>query len=125
MLKMFSRRMQDERGIALVTALLVSMVVVTLGATSVTIAIHNTEQSASDRRRVQGIAAAEAGINYYYSHIQSEPYANLTCSFTKNLSTTPVATFTATATYYNAAGSPLPCVNNKVSTATDPAGAYI
>lgn len=118
MLEKMIDRMRDERGVALITAMLMSMVVVTLGATSVTLALHNSEQSGFDRRRVQGIAAAEAGLNYYYSHLQSEPASNLLCTITKDLSTTPASRFTATATYYSAAGlsanpqQPLPCVGN-------------
>jgi Tfp pilus assembly protein PilX len=124
MLRLLKNRMKDERGIAIVTAMLVSMVVVVLGVTSVSISIHNAEQSANDRRRVQSVAVAEAGINYFYSHIQSEPTANLSCVITKTLAgTTPPATFTATTTYYNSAGTALPCVaNHPVGT---PAAAYV
>ncbi|MGH2710129.1 MAG: hypothetical protein ACRDH9_02865 [Actinomycetota bacterium] len=122
-MKLLKVRLEDERGFALITALLVSMVVVILGATSVTIAIHNTEASSHDRERVQGVAAAEAGINYFYSHIQSEPTANLECVITKTLPTTPPTTFTATATYYGIGGIALPCVtNHPVGT---PVSAYV
>jgi hypothetical protein len=89
-------RLRDERGMAIVTAMLLSMVVVTLGATSVTLAVHNSEQSARDRRRVQGVAAAEAGINWYYSHLQSGTASSFQCTRTDTLPGTPTTTFTAT-----------------------------
>ena len=89
-------RLDDERGMAIVTAMLLSMVVVTLGATSVTLAVHNSEQSAMDRRRVQGVSAAEAGINWYYSHLQSGTASTFACTRTDTLPGTPTTTFTAT-----------------------------
>ena len=98
-------RLKEESGVAIITAMLLSMVVVTLGVTSVTMAVHNSEQSAMDRRRVQGVAAAEAGINWYYSHLQSSTSSTLLCSQSMTLPGTPSTSFTATATYYDAAGN--------------------
>jgi Tfp pilus assembly protein PilX len=102
-------RLRDERGIAVITALLVSMVVVMLGITSVTLAVHNSEQSNYDRRRVQAIAAAEAGVNWYFSHFQSVPFATFACSKTQDLPTTPPTRFTAQITLYNSAGTVVAC----------------
>jgi Tfp pilus assembly protein PilX len=122
-------RLSDERGIAIITALLVSMIIVTLGITSVSIAIHNSEQSSFDRRRVQGIAAAEAGVNYYFSHLQSESSAaNFRCGITQTLTGTPATRFVASATYYDAAGAPISCPAGgtlQVSGSTAPSTALI
>ena len=133
MLRRLMTRFQDESGIALVTAMMVSMIVVTLGATSVTLALHNSEQSSFDRRRVQSIAASEAGINYYYSHLQSESGSNLLCSITKNMNTSPVTKFTATAKYFDAAGlaaepqQPLSCIGNppRLQSGANPVSVHI
>jgi hypothetical protein len=116
-------RCADDRGIALITAMLVSMVVVFLGITSVTIAMHNSEASSLDRRRVQGVAAAEAGLNYYYSHLQSVPAASFQCSATQTLTASPTTQFSATVTFYDASDPPvqLPCP----PTTTNPAAALI
>ena len=102
-------RLRDESGMAIVTAMLLSMAVVTLGITSVGIAIHNSEQSAMDRRRVQGVHAAEAGINWYYSHLQSGAVSSFQCSRSETLPGTPTTTFNATATFYDSAGAVLTC----------------
>jgi Tfp pilus assembly protein PilX len=121
MLSRLRTRWADERGVAIITAMLVSMVVLTLGVTSVTLAIHNTEESAYDRRRVQSVAAAEAGLNYYFSHLQSVNAAGMQCSFTKPLTGTPVSSFTATVTFYDANGSAIACP----PTSTTPTSARI
>ncbi|MDQ4004831.1 MAG: pilus assembly PilX N-terminal domain-containing protein, partial [Actinomycetota bacterium] len=102
-------RLQDERGVAIITALLISMIVVTLGATSVALAVHNSEASSFDRRRVQSIAAAEAGVNFYFSHLQSGAPEDFDCAISETLASTPAARFDATVTFYNAAEVPLPC----------------
>jgi cytoskeletal protein CcmA (bactofilin family) len=102
-------RLQSEQGFALITAMLLSMVVVTLGATSVSLAIHNSEQSANDRRRVQSIAAAEAGVNFFFSHLQSSGTEDFECSFSRTLTSTPPAGFDATVTFYTSTGSQIPC----------------
>ena len=102
-------RLQDERGVAIITAMLLSMVVVTLGATSVSLAVHSSESSAYDRRKIQSIHAAEAGVNYFFSHLQSGGSADFKCQASLSLTTTPPARFDATAAYYDASGNPLPC----------------
>jgi hypothetical protein len=102
-------RLQDERGVAMIVALVVSLVVVMLGIVSVTLAVHNSEQSSYDRRRVQAIAAAEAGVNWYFSHLQSVPAAEYACSSERDLPTTPTTHFAARVTFYNAAGTAFPC----------------
>jgi hypothetical protein len=122
MIRTFVNRWRDERGIALITALLVSMVVVTLGIASVTLAIHNSESSAFDRRRVQGVAAAEAGLNWYYSHLQSVTADQFECSATQTLTTSPTAQFSATVTFFDEAGTEMPC---PLAEDDEPAGASI
>jgi len=109
MLRRVMSRLSEERGVALITAMLVSMVVVTLGVTSVTLAIHNTEQSARSRERVESIAVAEAGINYYFSHLQSGAADTFQCSISQSLAGTPDAQFQATATFYDEDGEELAC----------------
>jgi hypothetical protein len=108
MLRTFLNRLHDERGVAIVTAMLLSMVVVTLGVTSVGMAVHNSEQSAMDRRRVQGVSAAEAGINWYYSHLQSGSASSFVCSKQMTLTGTPSTSFTA-GLYNPTTGAPLIC----------------
>jgi Tfp pilus assembly protein PilX len=103
------RRLRDaEEGVAMIIAILISFVVMVLGIVSVQIAIHNSGSSGYDRRRVQAIAAAEGGIDYYFSHLSSTPVGSIQCTLTGTLTNTPAGTFSANATFYNAAGSALP-----------------
>jgi cytoskeletal protein CcmA (bactofilin family)/Tfp pilus assembly protein PilX len=121
MIRKLGRGHTDERGIAVITALLVSVVAVILGITSVAVAIHNSEASSFDRRRVQGVAASEAGLNWYYSHLQSVPAAQFQCSASQTLTSTPATQFSATVTFYSATGAALACP----PTASTPAAALI
>lgn len=109
MLSRLRARWADERGVAIITAMLVSMVVLTLGVTSVTLALHNTEESAYDRRRVQSVAAAEAGINYYFSHLQSVPAGQFECQIDGTLSGTPSTAYSASVEFFDAAGNEMEC----------------
>lgn len=117
---------RDERGIAMITAILVTMVVLALGIVALQLATHSVYSSAYDRKRVQAIAAAEAGINAVYSRIQNSTPAQLadttsatsslcgTNPFTGNMAMDPTAQYAVTITYYGTyppSGSPLACAN--------------
>lgn len=62
-------RFREERGVALVMALLVTFVVLLLSTTVFAIAVRNSQQSGYDRKRLQSVSAAEAGLNAAYQHI--------------------------------------------------------
>ena len=66
-------RLRDERGVALVVALLVTFVVTLLGVAVISLAVHNSEQSGFDRKRLQSVSAAEAGLNAAYQHLTAPP----------------------------------------------------
>ena len=66
-------RLREERGVALVVALLVTFVVLLLSTTVFAMAIRNSEQSGYDRKRLQSVSAAEAGLNAAYQHITAPP----------------------------------------------------
>ena len=104
---MFERLRDDERGMAMVIALIVSFVLLTLGTVVVAQSIHDVESSGLDRRRLQSVNAAEAGNNYYYAYLQSTTVTTLNCQpVTQTIATAPAtASFTATPTFYDATGS--------------------
>jgi hypothetical protein len=54
---------RDERGIGIVTALMVTLIVFATGAMWAQQAVHQTEGSGVERSREQALAAAEAGLN--------------------------------------------------------------
>jgi hypothetical protein len=100
-----------EDGFALVTAIGASFVVLMLSVVAVGISVHNSDQSANERRRLQAIDAAESGIYYYLSYLQSTGGVQPVCSITQNITGAGSAseTFTATPTFYNGSGGTLAC----------------
>jgi Tfp pilus assembly protein PilX len=109
---MIARTRSDERGIAMVMAVLVTFVVLLLSTVVISQAIHNTGQAGYDRKRLAAINAAEAGIDWFFDNIEhavTSPTSSLlqTAPKTMSLSDAPgTASFTATPTYYsNAAGT--------------------
>jgi Tfp pilus assembly protein PilX len=101
-------RARDERGMAMVIALLVSFVLLILGSTIVAQSIHNAESSGLDRRRLQSVNAAEAGNNYFYAYLQSTLVTSLSCDpVPQTIASAPAtASFTATPTFYDGADPP-------------------
>ena len=108
---MFVRIAKEERGIALVTAVLVSMVVLILGTAVIQLSIHNTERSGEDRRRVQAIGAAEAGIDYYFSYLTETGGQAIPCRITRNMLGS-AGSFTVTAFFEDKNGVPISCPLN-------------
>jgi hypothetical protein len=117
------RRCADEQGIAMVTAILVSAVVLTLSITAASLSIHSTDASGYDRQRVQVVNSAEAGINAAFSTLQTTPTSQLPCSVQGSLATAPNQQYSVTITYYNSAGAQMTCSNPGLPAA--PASALI
>lgn len=63
------RTRRDERGMAVVTALLLTLVVFATGAMWAQQAVHQTEGSGTERSREQALAAAEAALNAAMSRL--------------------------------------------------------
>src|SRR2546425_3192855 len=94
-------RCRDERGIAMVTALLVSMVLLFLSIAVIALSLHNSTQSAFDRKRVQAIGAAEAGIDVYLSALTTMPDSTACQPIDQDLQTSPPAHYHVTITLYS------------------------
>jgi Tfp pilus assembly protein PilX len=99
---MFQRIHRDERGFAMVFAVLVVFVVVMLSITVLSLSIHNSEQSAYDRKRVTSVVAAEAGVDDAWNRIQTTAPELLPCTTqTGSVEAEPgPATFSAAYTWY-------------------------
>ncbi|MEX2458027.1 MAG: hypothetical protein WD770_03470 [Actinomycetota bacterium] len=98
---MLCRLHRNESGVAMVTAMLVSMVVLSLSLISVQLAVHNSEQSSRDRKRLQAVHAAEAGLDAYLALLPRTALGNIQC--TPGPATLPVdsgAQYQVTAVYY-------------------------
>ena len=73
-------RVREEKGIAMVMALMVAFVVLLLSTVVVAQAIHNSTRSAYHRKRLQSVSAAEAGLDYYFNYLSKTPAASLSFS---------------------------------------------
>src|SRR3954464_15684636 len=104
---------RDEQGIAMVTAILVTAVVLILSVTAAAVSIHNTDQSGMDKRRTEVIAAADAGLDSSISLLVSKPMDQLPCTLQGTLQGTPQQQYNVTLAYYTQIGtyatSPIPC----------------
>jgi Tfp pilus assembly protein PilX len=107
---MFRRIQHEERGIALITALMIVFVLAALGLTVVQLSLHNSDASNLDRKRVQSVNAAEAGVDYTWNALEQTAPQTLpwngttkTGSYAGTLGTGPgTATFTSTVQYLDA-----------------------
>ena len=96
-------RFRDEQGVALVVALLVTFVVMLLGVAVISLAVHNSEQSGFDRKRLQSVSAAEAGLNAAYQHLTAPPggLAGLQKGLTDSVGSGPGgSTYAVTISYF-------------------------
>ncbi|MDP9326877.1 MAG: hypothetical protein M3P10_01580 [Actinomycetota bacterium] len=116
---MLKRIRDEERGLAMVVALMVVFVVLLLSTVVAAQSIHNSGASAYDRRRLQSVGAAEAGLNYFYNYLEQTAVSTLSgrcgvvtaglCASNPLPDTQPVtvaispgtATFTVTPTFYS------------------------
>jgi Tfp pilus assembly protein PilX len=105
------RRIDDDQsGIAMIVAILVTFVVFLLSIFVVQLSTHNSRQSAYDRKRVQSVDAAEAGLHYMWSTIEGQPPQSLPCDTTATgtLGTSPgTATYSVDVAYYKSDGTSL------------------
>ncbi|HEV8565242.1 MAG TPA: hypothetical protein VGR41_10020 [Actinomycetota bacterium] len=102
---------REEGGWSMVVSLLVTMVVLILSTIVVGQSIHALNASGYDRKRITSVAAAEAGLNYWFSYLQTTPAASLDCSAkTQTIASEPAqSSFSAEAIFYNASSSVVTC----------------
>lgn len=117
-----SRTQTDDHGMALISAVLVTMVVMGLGMTAMGLSMHSLNTSAVDRKRTKTISSAEAGIDLTLQQLAVTP---LPCSLSNTLGTGPGASsFTANISYFGPTGVALPC-NESFGPVGSPAHARI
>ncbi|MFL5799120.1 MAG: hypothetical protein ACJ77A_14470 [Actinomycetota bacterium] len=100
---MLARIRDDERGVAMIVAFMVLFVVLLLATEVYGNAIHNSRQSANDRKRLQSVSSAEAGLDYFYNCLEHTQASDLaSCAATGSVAAAPgTATFTITPTWYS------------------------
>ena len=122
------RRTQDEEGVALVTALLVTMVLASISVTVVGLSVHNSTASGYDRNRLLAVDSAEAGLDAVLSTMAHTGTTSLPCgpgAVTEVLPTTPPAQYRVKVTYYATfppSGTAMDC---PLTDAARPAGAVV
>jgi len=132
---MVTRIRDDERGVAMVVAVMVVFVVMLLATVVFSQAVHNSTASGYDRKRLQSVDAAEAGLNYFFNYLEQTPPASLAarcgtvtagiCASNPLALPQPIsvdvkpgtAAFTITPTWYDAAGN---LFNGAISNASYP-----
>ena len=65
----------DEQGVAMVVAVMVVFVVLLLATVVFSQAVHDTTASGNDRKRLQSVDAAEAGLDYFFNYLEQTPPA--------------------------------------------------
>ena len=103
---------RDEHGMAMITAILISVVVLGLAVVATGVAVHNGSQSGRDRTRLQTIDAAEAGLSQTALKIEGSAPTSLPCTLSDDLDANPPVRYQVTITYYATyppSGSPMSC----------------
>jgi len=115
---MTMRLHRDERGIALVMSMMVAFVVLLLTLVVVQQAVHNLDASGADRRRLNAVNAAEAGVDWFYHHLESTAVADLQLTaYSEQLGSGPAPVeFTVTPTYFTNAEGTEPLVGTPSNT---------
>jgi hypothetical protein len=112
------RKLNDERGLAMVTGIMVSLVILIFSIAVVDLASHNMRSSDRDRKRVDAVATAEAGLDATMSAIQtavidiSGGNYTLPCTVNASMPQAPSSQYTVTVNYYATyppTGSPMAC----------------
>ena len=82
---------------------MVTLVVFLLGAVVMAQAMHNSAATGYDRKRVQSVDAAEAGLDYFYAALEHTPASGLTTlPTTGSVAAAPgSATYLVTPTWYS------------------------
>jgi hypothetical protein len=101
-MRRFLNPAQRENGMAMITVMLTSMVVVGLSLTAVQLSQHGLSSTATDRKRIQAADAAEAGLDVTLAALQANPYPTLPCTVAGTLSDVPTtASYSVAISYYD------------------------
>ena len=97
---------------AMITAIMVCLVVLFLGMTSISLSDHSFSAQRIDRKRVATFHGAEAGIDHALQILQSTADASLPCAspLTASLGTGAGSSdYSVTFTYFDDSGNPMSC----------------
>jgi Tfp pilus assembly protein PilX len=110
---MLARIRHEERGLAMVMALMVTFVVLLMSLVVLAQATHNIQASGYDRKRLTSVGAAEAGIDYMYNYFQKTAASALSAdpvASVVTLGTSPnTVTYDTSVTYYGNSSGTIAC----------------
>jgi hypothetical protein len=122
------KRLRDDSGVAMVTAILAVMVAAFLAGTGFSLAQHTLQQSGNDRRSVQAVHAAEAGIDGFLRYLSTAPISSTACTLGPvALTSSPASSLMVTATFFPTATStsPMTCNGSPPALSAVPAATVI
>jgi hypothetical protein len=87
----------------MVVAIMVLFVVLLLSAVVYAESVHNSGQSANNRKRLQSVDAAEAGLDYFFNCVgHTAPASVSSCAVSQTVAVAPgTSSFTITPTWYS------------------------
>ena len=101
---------ESESGMAMITAVIITVVVLFLGMTATSLSDHSFSAQRVDRKRVATFHAAEAGIDHALQVLQTTAQASLPCTLAAALgSGAGSGDYSVTFEYFDSAGAPLAC----------------
>jgi Tfp pilus assembly protein PilX len=104
------RRYARDEGSALIIAVMVTAVSLSLALIGVQLAMNGTRASGVDRQRLLAINAAEAGVDAGYTAIQAGALSPPCAISAATVRSGPdTANYSSTITYYSSTGATLPC----------------
>ncbi len=110
---MLMRLREEERGLAMIMALMITFVVLLLSLVVLAQATHNIQASGYDRKRLTSVGAAEAGIDYMYNYFQKTGASSLSTdpvSAAVTLGTSPnTVTYDTSVAYYGDSAGTVAC----------------
>lgn len=122
-------RQHNEEGVAMVTAILATTIVLILSLIAVSLSTHSSTASGLDRSRTLGLHAAEAGLDRLTKLIQSSPPQSLPCATPTTGSVSDGAASYSATVVYHYAYPPVPGTTeiacSSLSSASKPVGAAI
>jgi hypothetical protein len=103
MWRLARRLASEEKGIALVVAMLTMLVVIIISVAVVALSTHSAGTSATDRKRLQAVAAAEAGIDDWLASLPQVQSPSTICTpLSTTLPTTPASHYDVSIKLYSA-----------------------
>lgn len=98
-------RFREERGMAMITALLATMVLVSISVAAFQLSLRTINRSALDRKSDQALQAAQGAVNAYLSFLPSSIRICNNVGVAQTLSSAPRVTYTISSVHWSTDGA--------------------